>query len=65
MLIEQQSRRDFLKNGALAAAGFALLNNDLLPKICDFGISKHLTESLSLHTKIMGTFEYIAPVKIK
>lgn len=30
MLIKQQSRRDFLKNGALATAGFALLNNDLL-----------------------------------
>ena len=29
MLIEQQSRRDFFKNGALAAAGFALLTNDL------------------------------------
>lgn len=29
MSIEQQSRRDFLKTGALAAAGFSLLSNDL------------------------------------
>jgi sugar phosphate isomerase/epimerase len=29
MVLQQQSRRDFLKNGALATAGFALLNNDL------------------------------------
>jgi serine/threonine protein kinase len=38
-----------------------LLNKDLVPKICDFGISKYLTDSLSLHTKVVGTFEYIAP----
>ena len=69
MLIKQQSRRDFLKNGALATAGFALLNNDLFagpkkPMVRNIGLQLwSVKEDMAKDAK--GTLQKIAKMGYK